>query len=116
MTNKKTTEKLKPSLSKEKPSLNKDLKEITIPFDLSAAFDSIVKELKAKEFDYIKLIHGQVPVLKFKLEELKEIILIDINKENLTVKQLTEGKEKDKLKVIYIIKPSERNFNIILKK
>jgi hypothetical protein len=95
--------------------LEEDLKSISIPFDLYTAFSSVVEEMEAKEFDYDSMISSSQPVVIFKSKKKEEKILINVTKENLLIKHFSEKDNIKKLKVIYVVKPSERNFNLILK-
>jgi hypothetical protein len=97
----------------KRPSLEDDLKGVTIPFDLFTAFALVSAELKEKKFIYDEILVATHPVFIFKSKEKKEKVLVNIGRENLLIKQFYEKDDIEKLKVLYVVKPSERNFNLI---
>lgn len=97
----------------KKPSLGDDLKDIVIPFDLYTAFSLVVTEMKDQDFTYDSMVKSEQPVVVFNSEEKKEKILVNIAKQNLLIKQFYQKNNAERLKVIYVVKPSERNFNLI---
>lgn len=97
----------------DKPSLEEDLKQISIPFDLYTAFSLAVAEMNKKKFTYSEMKKSSQPVAIFRSSEREEKISINITAENLLVKQFSTKNNTEKLQVIYVVKPSERNFNII---
>ena len=98
----------------KKASLGEKNKKIEIPFDLYTGFSLVVEELKNKGFEYSKITIDSVsPILTFESKELKERILININEEDLLIRQFSVKKNSRKLKVIYVTKPAERNFKLI---
>lgn len=90
--------------------LKEDLKEIDIPFDLLSAFQSVVTEFGKRKFKYESFSNDKEFILTFVNEEEK--ILLAIQKEHLYVRQFHYKNEQRKLKVLYVVKPSERNFKL----
>ena len=108
MFKKKKKEKLSNELS-----LGEDLPLIKLPFDLYTAFSTVVEELKNKKFHYQGSIIKDESVLNFKSKEREENLTVTVTKENLLIKQFTMEGNHEKLKVIYVIKPSNRDFKIL---
>ena len=94
-------------------SLEKDLENIRIPFNLFAGLTFVVEELKDKGFEYSNSTQEVIPVITFESLKREEIITINVEPENLLIKQFTVDKDKRKLKVLYVLKPSERQFKLI---
>ena len=59
------------------------------------------------------LINTNLSLLNFKSKEKNENLTITITEENLLIKQFTIEDTHEKLKVIYVIKPSNRNFKLL---
>ena len=90
--------------------LKEDLESINIPFDLLSAFQSVVTEFGKQKYKYDSTSHEGEVVLRFK--KTKKKIMLAIQKEHLYVRQFDiEGKRR-KLRVLYVVKPSERNFKL----
>lgn len=96
-----------------KPSLKNDLKTIEIPFDLFTGLSLVTQEMNNKGFKYSHLTNEGVPSLTFKSKKLKENIIINIESETLLIKQFLMKGTTRKLKVLYIVKPTERTFKLV---
>ena len=91
--------------------LKEDLENIKIPFDLLSAFQSVITEFGKKKFKYESFYNEGEDVLRFKTSKQK--ILLIIQKEHLYIRQFEFTKNTRKLKVLYVVKPSERNFKLL---
>jgi len=92
--------------------LKKDLASITIPFDLFAGVSLVIEELERKGFKYSHLTNKNGATLSF-VSEGQEIGAT-IEKETIIVRQWAVDKDTRKLKVLYVVKPSQRNFQLVL--
>ena len=108
MGKKKKLEKIIP-----KPSLGEDLPGVKLPFDLYTAFTTVIEELKDNNFEYAGAIIQDQSVLNFEAKEKNENVTITVTKDNLLIKQFTKEANHEKLKVIYVKKPSGRNFKLL---
>jgi len=99
--------------TKTKHSLGEDLSVIVLPFKLYSGFSAVVEELEKKEFEYEGIDIKNASTFLFKSKKRKEQITISVSDENLLIKQFSEEKDKNKLKVIYVVKDSGRNFKIL---
>ena len=88
--------------------LKEDLKDINIPFDLLSAFQSVVTEFGKQKFKYDSINDKGEQVLRFK--KTKQRILMAIEKEHLFIRQFDIKGKQRKLRVLYVVKPSERKF------
>ena len=93
------------------PTLKTDLEGVSIPFDLFTGISLIVEEITAKEFKYDHLTNEGSVLITF--NSPTERIIITVGKEDLTVRQFTMDEENRKLKVIYVVKPTERQFKLV---
>lgn len=114
----KSKSKSKKKLKEDKISIDdkfsSDLKDISIPFDLFGGLTMVVNELKVKGFVYSHFSNnGKQDILTFFRNDEKESILINIEKENLLVRHFDNNEDNRKLRVIYVVKPTERVFNLI---
>ena len=100
---------------KEKHSLGDDLSVIKLPFKLYNGFSAVVEELENNTFEYAGIYEHINSTFLFKSKKRKEYITVNVSDENLLIKQFSENKdeEKDKLKVIYVVKDSGRKFKIV---
>jgi hypothetical protein len=106
--------KIKISKSKVKaPQLKEDLEGITIPFELFTGLSLVTKEIEDNGFTYSHFTNEYYAVLTFKSED-KEID-VTIEKETILIKQFGVNDGKRKLKVLYVMRPSDRKFNLIQK-
>lgn len=96
--------------------LKKDLETVKVPFDLFTGLSLVTQELKDKDFKYIHMTNDHAPILTFESKKIKERVSVTIEKENLLIRQFTITGDTRKLKVLYVVKPSERKFNLIIKK
>ena len=92
-------------------TLEDDLQKVNIPFDLLLGVSIVTEEVKDKGFKYKGLTQDGSPILTFKSKE--ENVTINIEKENLLIRQFSVDGDSKKLKAIYVVKPSERKFNLI---
>jgi len=91
-----------------------DLAGVVIPFDLYTGITIVTDELERRGFIYSHLLNDDGIILKFKNEVIAENISITIERENLLIRQFSiEENNNRKLKVIYVIKPSERTFKLV---
>ena len=98
----------------KKTELEKAIKELKIPFDLYAGFSLVIDELNKKSFIFSDLTTEGAPIITFISTAVKEKILINIDKENLLIRQFSILEDdKRKLKVLYVLKPSERDFKLV---
>jgi hypothetical protein len=113
MSKSKTKSKTKATVSKQ-PSLKDDLKDVEIPFDLFTGLSLVIEEVNKKGFTYIYKTESRNVILTFEAKEISETLSINIEKENLLVRQFTIKEDGGrKLKVIYVVKPSERTFKLV---
>ena len=77
----KKKKKIKP-ISKPVSTLEKDLEDVKIPFDLMLGVSIVTEEAESKGFEYSGLTQDGSAVLTFKSKEKKESITINIEKEN----------------------------------
>jgi hypothetical protein len=96
------------------PSLNDDMKDIKLPFELLTGFSVVVNEVQEQGFKYDNTFTDSTSTLTFISKELKQRITINISKENLLIKQFSDKEDDRELKVIYVVKDSGRNFKLIL--
>ena len=92
--------------------LKEDLESIKIPFDLLSAFQSVITELEKKKFKYDSFTNDNEYILTFKKGKT-ERVLIAIQQEHLYIRQYDYKNNKRSLKVLYVVKPSERNFKLL---
>lgn len=98
----------------KRPSLKRDLKTIDVPFDLYTGLSLVIEEMKTKKFAYKELIKDASDILIFKSVRKKESISINIEKDNLLIRQYSLiDKDRRKLKVLYVVKPTERIFKLV---
>lgn len=90
--------------------LKEALEDIKIPFDLLSAFQSVIAEFGKNKFLYESFSNEGEQTLRFTKPEKR--ILLAIQKEHLYIRQFDTDKEKRKLRVLYVVKPSERNFKL----
>jgi hypothetical protein len=92
-----------------------DTENMRIPFDLFGGLTMVTDELKDNEFVYDHFTNsGKQDIITFTRNEGKEVILINIEKENLIVRHfdiLEEGRRK--ARVLYVVKPTERTFELV---
>ena len=100
-------------MAKKKPSLGNDLKKVTLPFDLYTGFFAVIEEMKNKGFEYTHMTLEKSPILTFVSEALQESVLVSIESETLLIRQFLTDNEKRKLKVIYVVKATERSFKLV---
>ena len=93
-----------------------DKNKITIPFDLFTGMSLVVKELGKHGFKYSHLTNDIIPVLIFNSKEKQERINVNIEKENLYIRQFDTRVEPRKLLVIYVVKSEERTFSLVVSK
>lgn len=93
--------------------LKEDLATVTIPFDLFTGLSLITEELKDKDFKYSHMTNDYYPTLTFEAKKIKERVNVIIEKENILIRQFTINGDIRKLKVIYVMKPSDRKFNLV---
>lgn len=99
---------------KEVDLLKVDLEKIKIPFDLFTGLSLIVDELKVNTFTYSHLTpNDRSPMLTFESKDKGQKINVNIEKENLLVRQYEINGLERKLLVIYVVKPTERAFKLI---
>jgi len=101
---------------KEKPKSTKwdeDIKSISVPFDLFTGLSLVTEELKKKDFTYTKMVKDHSPILIFESKKLEERVSIVIEKENLLIRHFIIKNDTRKLKVLYVLKPSERKFKLV---
>jgi len=91
--------------------LTEDLATITFPFDLFSGVSIVIEELKNKGFEYSHLTHSRTEVLTFTSQEQE--IDVSVEKENLLIKQYSINGGARKLIVIYVVKPTQRNFKLV---
>lgn len=94
--------------------LTSDLSTIIVPFDLFTGLSIVIEELKKRKFTYTHLNQEALQnILWFKTKEQK--LSINIEKENLLIRQFSSETKTTprKLKVIYVVKPTERDFKLI---
>lgn len=91
--------------------LREDLASITIPFDLFAGVSLVIEELEKKGFKYTHLTDKNGATLSFvsKGEEIN----VTIEKETIVVRQWAINGDARKLKVLYVVKPSQRKFKLV---
>jgi len=92
-------------------SFNEDVKELDFPFDLLSGFESIIKEAFDKKFKY-KSVNTEGQTF-FSFTRSKEVLMINVSDENLTIRHFDIIDKKRKLRVLYVIKPSERDFKLL---
>lgn len=101
----------------ESDLLKSDLLKISVPFDLYSGLSLVTEELNSKGYSYKGLSeNGEYPILTFIPKDVlkeDESILINIEKENLLVRHFDVNPTGRKLRVIYVVKPTERSFNLI---
>lgn len=97
----------------EKLKLQEDLEKVNIPFDLLHGFSLVVLELRNNDFSYSHLTQEQSSIFTFESKKAKQKILVSINKEDLLIRQFSMNDDNRVLKVIYVVKPSERSFKLI---
>jgi hypothetical protein len=90
--------------------LKTDLEKVVIPFDLYTGMALVTDELKGKGFSYDHMLTDQSTILVFKSEEEKATITVE--KENLLIRQY--NKDTGKLKVLYVLKPTQREFKLLI--
>jgi hypothetical protein len=115
-----TVKSVEPSIDDIKITQNKkfeeDLTEMKVPFDLYTGLSMVTAELKSNSFVYDHFTNnGRQDIITFTpIEKGKEIILINIEKENLIVRHfdiLEDGRRK--ARVLYVVKPTERTFKLV---
>jgi hypothetical protein len=94
-------------------SLGDDLTLIKLPFKLFSGFSAVIEELEQNDFEYQGIYDHINSTFLFKAENRKEYITVNVSEENLLIKQFSENEDKDKLKVIYVVKDSGRKFKIL---
>ena len=95
-------------------NLHDDLAKMIIPFNLLTPLIMVTEEFKSKGFVYSHSVNEKSTLsASFNSEKLKEKIIVHIEKENLFIKQFSMNDGKRKLKVIYVVKPSERTFKLV---
>lgn len=97
----------------KKSTLKKDLKGADVPFDLFTGLSLVVDEIESKGFVYSHLTKEKNILLVYTSKEAKENISINIEKENLLIRQFMMTGTNRKLKVIYVVKPTERTFKLV---
>ena len=97
----------------EARSLSEDLKDIDVPFDLFTGLSLVTEELESKGYTYTNFFKKSNAVLTFTSEDEMNEVYVTIEKENLLIRQFTYEEDTKKLKVIYVLKPSERTFKLI---
>ena len=92
-----------------------DLVKMTIPFDLYTGLSMVTAEIRANEFVYDSFKNnGKQDIITFTRNEGKEVVLINIEKENLIVRHFDVFEDgRRKARVLYVVKPTERTFNFI---
>jgi hypothetical protein len=93
--------------------LNDDLATVIIPFDLFTGLSLITEELKSKGFKYAHMINEHAVTLIFESTKLKEKVSVIVEKENILIRQFTMDGDNRKLKVLYVLKPSQREFKLL---
>ena len=94
-----------------KSKMTRDLKKVEIPLDLDKEMSMVVGELIDKGFRYSHTTNTTIPMLTF--ESKDEKILIDVNKGNLLIRQFSMTGDASKLKILYVVTPSERGFKLL---
>jgi hypothetical protein len=92
-----------------------DLVNMKVPFDLYTGLSMVTAELKVNNFVYDHFTNnGGQDIITFIPIEGEEVILINIEKENLIVRHfdILEGGRR-KARVLYVVKPTERTFELI---
>ena len=88
-----------------------ELEKSRIPFDLLSALHSVLAEFGKQKFKYDTVSRLGDTVFTFKRP--KALLTLAIQKENLFVRQYSVNDKKiKKVRVIYVVKPSERNFKL----
>jgi hypothetical protein len=109
---KKSTIKLKVAVAKVN-ILSEDLANVDVPFDLFTGLSLVVSEVESKGFTYQHLTQSQGVIIAFESVKLAESIIINVEKENLLIRQFSIIGDTRKLKVVYVVKPSERTFKLV---
>lgn len=96
----------------ESKQFTKDMLKSDLPFDLLSALTSVVKEVVAKDFRYIKMTKEGQDLITF--EKPGERIIIGVTLESLLIRQFDIDESGNrKLKVLYIAKPEHRTFKLL---
>tara|TARA_R110000796_G_scaffold100093_1_gene208548 strand:- start:101 stop:418 length:318 start_codon:yes stop_codon:yes gene_type:complete len=93
--------------------LKEDLESVSVPFDLFTGLSLVTEELNQKKFYYSHMNTDHSPTLVFESKKLKERVSVVIEKENLLIRQFTIKEDTRKLKVLYVLKPAQRKFNLV---
>lgn len=96
----------------KKNSIQKDLEGLIIPFDLLTGVAMVIEELDKKKFTYSHTTNEKSIMITYNSKS--ERVIVNIEKENLLIRQfIIEDEDIRKLKVVYVVKPSERTFKLI---
>lgn len=105
------TEDLKQIYPKDK-KFTSDLSGVKLPYDLLDCFKSIVDEITRKKYKYKYM--NEDDELSITFEKPKNRIIISVYSENLMVRHFDiSNKDKRKLLVLYVEKPTQRNFKLL---
>ena len=89
-----------------------DVNRIKFPFGLIDPLIAVVNELRDKKFKYKKL-SGDVEALFTFEKGTKERILIGITSEHLMIRHFELIKGARHLRVVHVIKPTDRRFKLL---
>jgi hypothetical protein len=104
---------MKKKTTKKKAVLKNDLKGIDVPFDLFTGLQLVTDELESRGFSYSHLVDEDATILVFKGDGRN--VNINIESENLLIRQFLIDGDHRKLEVIYVVTPSERSFKLMIK-
>ena len=91
--------------------LKKDLESIAVPFDLFAGISLVTEELDKKGFKYNHFTDKNGATLSFTSKGQE--ITVTIEKETIVVRQWSVSKSARKLEVLYVVKPTQRTFQLL---
>lgn len=94
-------------------ALIEDLETVTIPFELTTGLNLVIEEIESRGYIYTHLTaEGPIKLFSFSDEEEDKVVTVNIEKENLLIREFNMIGASRKLMVLHILGPSERTFQL----
>lgn len=92
-----------------------DAIDVDFPYDLTQSIECVIEEITSKKFKYKSLSNDTKVLITYERnnKKTKETILIEIMLDNLLIRHFDVVDDKRSLRVLYIIKPSQREFKLL---